>query len=68
MNKLGKVMLGIWMVLAIAAFVLAFFTSPLFAKIIGLVFGGMNVLIILSLAISVVQGYALSRKMNKMNE
>ena len=68
MNRLGKTMLGIWMVLAIAAFILAFFTTPLVAKIIGLVFGGLNILIILSLAISVVQGYVAARKVIKNAE
>lgn len=65
MNKFGRCLLGLWMVLAVIAFVMAFYTLPLFAKIIGLVFGGLNILIILSLAISAIQGLVAAKKLKK---
>lgn len=45
-NKLTRILMAIWSVLAIAAFVCAFFTTPLVAKIVGLVFGVNNLMII----------------------
>ena len=45
----------VWSVLAIASFVAAFFVTPLIAKIILLVFGGINLMIIGSWVISFIQ-------------
>lgn len=56
------------MVLAITSFVSAFWITPLFAKIIALVFGGENMLIILSLAISSIEGLRAARKVKEMED
>lgn len=68
MGKLAKILFGVWMVLAITSFVSAFWMTPLFAKIIALVFGGENILIILSLAISSIEGMRAARKVKEMEE
>ena len=47
-------MFGVWILLAIVSFVASFW-APIFFKVIGLVFGGMNMLIILSWTIAVLQ-------------
>ena len=46
MEKFTKIMMLIWSVLAIASFTCAFFTAPLAAKIVGIVFGVDNLMII----------------------
>ena len=48
MDKLTKILFGIWCTLAVASFVAAFF-CPLIPKIIGIVFGADNLLLIGSL-------------------
>ena len=63
MNKLGKVLFIIWMVLAVLSFVVSFW-APLFFEVLGLVFGGFNMLTILSWTISTIQ----ERKRNKAKE
>jgi preprotein translocase subunit SecF len=55
MNKFTKWLFAIWMVLAIVAFISAFFTPVVFIKIIGIVFGSMNSLVILSWVIAILQ-------------
>lgn len=49
MEKTTNVVMIIWMVLAIAAFASSFFV-PLIPKIIGLVFGAVNISLIFALA------------------
>lgn len=55
----------VWSVLAIASFVVAFFVTPLIAKIILLVFGGLNLMIIGSWAIAFVQAIKEYNKAKK---
>lgn len=64
MSKFSKILLGIWAVLAIVSFICAFF-CPLFPKIIGIVFGGLNILTILSLIITYFQGIYYKNKLEK---
>ena len=60
MNKIGKIMIAIWAVLAIASFVSAFW-APIFFKVLGLVFGGLNMIIILSWVIAYFQSVAAKK-------
>lgn len=55
----------VWSVLAIASFVVAFFVTPLIAKIILLVFGSINLMIIGSWAISLIQAIREYNKTKK---
>ena len=55
----------VWSVLAIASFVAAFFVTPLSAKIILLVFGGLNLMIIGSWAIGFIQAIKEYNKAKK---
>ena len=52
----------VWMVLAIASFVCSFWAAPLLMKVIGLVFGSLNLMIIGSWVISYFQDRAAARK------
>lgn len=54
MTKLAKILMIIWGVLAILSFVSAFF-APLYFKIIGLVFGSLNMLTLITLVITYFQ-------------
>lgn len=67
MDKFTKILMGIWVCLAILSFVCAFF-CPLIPKIIGLVFGGLNIITILSVVIAYLQGIYYKRKINKETE
>lgn len=60
MDKLSKILFGIWMLLAVISFVASFW-APIFFKILGLVFGGMNILIILSWVIAYFQTIAAKK-------
>lgn len=51
MSKMSKIMLGIWVFLAIVSFICAFF-CPIFPKIIGIAFGGLNIITIMTWVIS----------------
>lgn len=62
MSKLSNIMLIVWGVLALVSFVSAFF-APLYFKIIGLIFGGLNMLVILSLVITWLQGIYYGNKL-----
>ena len=64
MNKLSKIMLIVWGVLALVSFISAFF-APLYFKIIGLIFGTLNIMVILSLVITWIQGIYYSNKIKK---
>lgn len=54
--------------LAIASFVVAFFVTPLIAKIILLVFGGLNLMIVGSWAISLIQAIRTYNQITKKKE
>lgn len=64
-NKISNILLMVWSVLAIASFVVAFFVTPLIAKIILLVFGGLNLMIIGSWAIAFIQAIKEYNKTKK---
>ena len=57
----------VWMVLAIASFVCSFW-APLFIKIVGIVFGSLNLMIIGSWVISLIQGIAQARILKEEEE
>lgn len=61
MSKLTKILLGIWSILAIVCFITCFWL-PLFPQIIGIAFGILNILIILSLGINHLQGLYWKKK------
>lgn len=63
MNKFSTIMFVIWVMLAIACFVGAFFTPVMWIKLIGLVFGGMNAFIILSWTITAIQDILKNKKL-----
>ena len=65
MNKFSKVLFGIWIILAVLSFVVSFW-APLFIKIVGIVFGSLNLMIIGSLVITYFQGLAQARKLKEM--
>ena len=56
MNKFGKILFLAWVVLALASFICAFFTPIAAIKVLNLVFGGLNILTILSWVIATIQG------------
>lgn len=62
MTKLGKIIFGIWAALAIISFIYAFWL-PIIPKIIGITFGALNVMTLLTLVISYFQGLYYSNKM-----
>lgn len=64
MNKMTKIMLGIWAVLAIVSFICAFF-CPIFPKIIGIAFGVLNLSVIITLVIAYFQGLYWKNKLEK---
>ena len=61
MDKLSIILFLLWIALAIASFVASFW-APIVIKIIGLVFGSMNLMIIGSWVIATLQ--ALNNKKN----
>jgi hypothetical protein len=67
MSKFSKILMGIWGVLAILSFVSAFF-APIYFMIVGLVFGGLNMLVILSVVIAYFQMLYYQNKLNKQIE
>lgn len=67
MDTLSKWLLAFWCILAIVCFVGAFFTPVWWVKVLGIVFGALNSLIILSLGISMIQ-VAIQRKVMKEME
>ena len=67
MDKLSKILMMVWMVLAIASFVCSFL-APLLIKIVGIVFGSLNLMIIGSWVISLIQGIAQARRLKEEEE
>lgn len=66
MDKVTKILMLIWSVLAIASFVCGFFTTPLIAKIIGIAFGVQNMMIIGGLIYSkIIEKRAAKKKLNE---
>ena len=56
-------MFVIWVMLAIACFVGTFFVPVMWIKLIGLVFGSMNVFIILSWTMTAIQDILKNKKL-----
>lgn len=67
MTKFSKILLGVWMVLAIICFITCFWL-PLFPQITGIAFGILNMIIILSLGITYLQGIYWKNKLKEEAE
>lgn len=67
MNKFSKILLIIWSLLAIINFVFAF-SAPLYLKIIGIVFGTLNVIVIITWVLSYFVMKGNQNMLNKMLE
>lgn len=65
MERLSNFLFALWMILAIVAFVCGFFVNPLLPKIISLVFGGLNMVIILSWITGTIQA---RKELNNKNK
>ncbi len=63
MNKLAKILTGTWGVLALVSFISAFF-APLYFKIIGIVFGVLNLMIILAWVITYLQDLFIKKNID----
>ena len=66
MNKMTKILFAMWLILAIACFVGAFFTPVIWIKVLGLVFGAENMMIILAWIIGMVQGMVENKRLNSV--
>lgn len=65
MERLSNALFIAWIVMAIMAFVCGFFVNPLLPKIISLVFGGLNMVIILSWITGTIQA---RKELNNKNK
>lgn len=63
MDRTGKVMFIVWAVLAVAAFVSAFFASPFWVKLVGWCFGADNILLIVSYLVGLYQEKKIKKDM-----
>lgn len=57
-----------WGLMALVAFISAFFIPVIWVKIVNLVFGGVNMLVILTWVISVIQAKREYKKIKEMEE
>lgn len=64
MDKFGKIIFLVWTILAIASFVCSFW-APLFIKIVGIVFGALNLMIIGSWVITFFQEVRAAKRILK---
>ena len=62
MDKLSKVLFVLWIVLAIAAFIGAFWATPTIVRTLGIIFGVLNLTIIMSWVSAIIQARKESRK------
>ena len=62
MDKLSKVLFVLWIVLAIAAFIGAFWATPAIVRTLGIIFGVLNLTIIMSWVSAIIQARKESRK------
>lgn len=62
MSKLSKFLFVLWIVLAIAAFVGAFWATPAIVRTLGIIFGVLNLTIIMSWVSAIIQARKESRK------
>ena len=63
MSRFTKWLFAVWIMLAIACFVGAFFTPVMWIKVIGLVFGGLNSLVILSWGLAAIQAMIENKRL-----
>ena len=68
MDKTTMILFILWMVLAVASFVCNFFIPVAFVRILGWVFGGFNMLIVISWITAYLKEKAAIRKYNKEME
>lgn len=68
MDKTSKVLFIVWIILAIANFVGAFFVPVWWVKTLGIIFGVENSLIILSLLTTQIQALKARKEMKKLEE
>ena len=66
MSKLSKILFGLWIVLAIAAFVGAFFATPAIVRTLGIIFGILNMTLIMSWTASLIQAKKEYKKQKEM--
>lgn len=67
MNKVSKIILFVWAVLALISFVSAFW-APLYFKIIGIAFGSLNMVTIITWVLSYFVMKGNQNMLNKMLE
>lgn len=67
MNKVNKIILLVWAILALISFVSAFW-APLYFKIIGIVFGSLNIVTIITWVLSYFVMKGNQNMLNKMIE
>jgi len=67
MNKVSKIILFVWAVLALISFVSAFW-APLYFKIIGIAFGSLNMVTIITWIVSYFVMKGNQNMLNKMLE
>lgn len=67
MNKVNKIILLVWAILALISFVSAFW-APLYFKIIGIVFGSLNMITIITWVLSYFVMKGNQNMLNKMIE
>ena len=67
MNKVNKIILLVWAILALISFVNAFW-APLYFKIIGIAFGSLNIITIITWVLSYFVMKGNQNMLNKMIE
>lgn len=65
MDKFSMILFTIWMVLAVASFVCNFFIPVTFVRVLGWVFGSLNLLIVISWVTAYFKEKAALKKSNK---
>ena len=68
MDKLSKFLFGLWIVLAIAAFVGAFWATPAIVRTLGIIFGIINMMIVLSWVSAFIREKREIKKLKKEKE
>lgn len=68
MEKSDYIIFGLWMILAVVNFIVAFWAPMLFPKIVELAFGGFNLLIILTWTIGTIRARKEYKKQQMKKE
>lgn len=68
MSKLAKVLFAVWMILAIASFVGAFWATPAIVRTLGIIFGVLNLTIIMSWVSALIQAKKENNKVKELEE